>query len=1008
MKTLLILILFVANLTLTCVAQNNFDPINIGPQVWGSPPPVTVSNEAPIILAPTPSDDVFVNGNANITIQSASAIFMQPGFIAGSFYGNNALCLARINSTSSVPIALLYPTPPACTFQRVEIGVGIPPQYPTLQTQIDNFTNHPQNPPYPSGMINPYDPTNLSVVATFTATDPNGNYRTYTRNGFYYQDVIVTNPVSANENFQVTDDPLYPFRVRFAPPFAGNWTVTISININNGAYIYYSDPGIFQVINCGNQGFITTDQYSNNYNVRGNWHFMYDNNNYGSGNNFIPIGQDIPDPVFPGYPGGTTPLSHNINSNSDPSVIVSGTGYDMSNDDYDYGLQRTDISNLVGMGGNFIRMLMMCAGYGIEAGSPTICDYDPASSYELDKTLEQAESENLYILLTLEYQQDLGYGNLFGFAETWNSPNQNYSPGTKYWNPYYDYLVHVEGESNPDVANFFADGNLQQYFKNRIRYIDARWGYSPNIFGYELLNEADQIGVNPDITNYEYSTAPATLIPPLNSWVSTMTNYIHGLYPSHIVTVSYAAQPTYTSGNFSLTDYSPVYIDFIEQHEYTSALPENSDRESYILSKYYYPPQNYGQTVIEKPRLIGEEGMECGNVEIDGDSYTPAGCADALVRHNDEWASAFMTSGAGFYWGNEFDPTSNMTDYKKIADFFANLSNWGVDFQNTHFSAINQYYSDIISGLYGWQDFYLVDAAAKSDADPNNQSPASDISLEIGWVSNTQYNWEDDPSGCPLDCGTATSSITAPPYPPVLYDVQDFSSYNIYVWDPYADVLKGIYSETTTFSHNIDFPATLGAIPNSYPYPEPDYAYYCYKTGDHHSPYTKNDTSQVIILPNDTVYLPSDSLSFPDSKYFPSMPGSFQWDFGNGITSSKPDAKWLYTSVGEYPLTVNYADTTEKITVEQTYIVLENNIVKMAKDSTFTIVPNPTNGIFTIFTKGAFPIDEIDVEDATGRRCFTELNPKNNIFNIATYAEGVYIVHIKSNGTEVTKKLVKL
>ena len=512
------------------------------------------------------------------------------------------------------------------------------------------------------------------------------------------------------------------------------------------------------------------------------------------------------------------------------------------------------------------------------------------------------------------------------------------------------------------------------------------------------MNEIDQVGYRASPSKYEYSDQPANLLAPISNWTNTMTNYVHSLYPSHIVTVSYAAQPTYTPSDNSLTDYTPEYIDFIDQHSYTSVLPENSDRENYILGKYYYPSQNYGQVVIEKPRMYGEMGMgSCPSIE--------GGCTPLIIRHNDEWASAFMTSGAGFFWGDNFDPTSDMADYSKIADFFSNVSSWGVNFENTHFSAINQYKNGIINDLYGYQNFFLVDAAAKSDADPNDQSPASDISLEIGWVSNAEYNWEYDPSNCSLGCGTATTSISSSP-PPVLNGVQTFSSYKIYVWDPYTDALQGTYTLSTTLSSNLDFPVSLGTTPNVFP--EPDYAYYCYKTGVHYVAVTNNDSIEKITLPNDTVYLPSDSLNFADSKYFPSLSGSFNWDFGNGVTSSKPDAKWIYTNPGEYLLSVKYSEPTKKIILEQTYVVLQDHSAVAINDSTFTIMPNPTVGTFSIVSKKGYKIKEIDIEDAAGRNCFSQLNPNESEFNIASFSAGVYLVRIKTSQLVITKKVVKL
>jgi Secretion system C-terminal sorting domain/PKD domain len=162
------------------------------------------------------------------------------------------------------------------------------------------------------------------------------------------------------------------------------------------------------------------------------------------------------------------------------------------------------------------------------------------------------------------------------------------------------------------------------------------------------------------------------------------------------------------------------------------------------------------------------------------------------------------------------------------------------------------------------------------------------------------------------------------------------------------------------------------------------------------------------VLPNDTVYIPMDSLTFPGtSKNF--HKGIFTWDFGNGKTSHSPCPKFIYYAVGNYLVTVNYSDTIEKINgqEEQTYVVLEHPTIPEIYGNTFTIEPNPGTGIFTIIAKNAAVIGALEVTDATGKLCLKEILPEVYTFNISSLASGVYFVKIMSNGLTYYNKIVK-
>ena len=40
---------------------------------------------------------------------------------------------------------------------------------------------------------------------------------------------------------------------------------------------------------------------------------------------------------------------------------------------------------------------------------------------------------------------------------------------------------------------FFASSEARTWYKNRLRYIVARWGYSPSIAMWEFFNEVDNV-----------------------------------------------------------------------------------------------------------------------------------------------------------------------------------------------------------------------------------------------------------------------------------------------------------------------------------------------------------------------------------------------------------------------------------------------------------------------------------------------------------------------------------
>lgn len=210
-----------------------------------------------------------------------------------------------------------------------------------------------------------------------------------------------------------------------------------------------------------------------------------------------------------------------------------------------------------------------------------------------------------------------GYGGNFfrTWICRWNLPidwksgfnNSRYQPSDEYFNPSavqrLDRLVNLsdslglymmlcmgpgaystrDGGFSPNAADFFVNPKSKQRYKDRLRYIIARWGYSTSIGAWEFFNEVDNI----QFGNKDKPISGDSIV----QWHDEMSTYLKQLDPyGHIVTTSISHRDI--RGLNSLKN-----IDINQKHIYknTTIIPET-------IEKY---EQNYG-----KPYVIGEFGYE--------------------------------------------------------------------------------------------------------------------------------------------------------------------------------------------------------------------------------------------------------------------------------------------------------------------------------------------------------------------------------------------------------------
>jgi hypothetical protein len=212
---------------------------------------------------------------------------------------------------------------------------------------------------------------------------------------------------------------------------------------------------------------------------------------------------------------------------------------------------------LASYGGNYFRTWICSwnlpldwkSGINNKRYSPSDEYYHPEAIKKLDRLVELSDSLGLYIMLTL-------------------------GPGT------YD---EKHGRYQTSTQDFFIDPKARAQYKNRLRFIVARWGYSSAIGAWEFFNEIDNIQFrNPK------NPIPS---PHIVQWHDEMASYLKQIDPfGHLVTTSISHRDLPGLNSIGA-------IDFNQKHIYNNnrALPTT------IV--------NYTRD-FNKPYVIGEYGFE--------------------------------------------------------------------------------------------------------------------------------------------------------------------------------------------------------------------------------------------------------------------------------------------------------------------------------------------------------------------------------------------------------------
>jgi hypothetical protein len=698
---------------------------------------------------------VGVTYNANYTIKAANSIDLKAGtsvtgLSAGSFHGYTdpppfQVVSFHPNGFNGIPL-----------YDKFELGLTLPEN---ITKRIDDFfgeykkggkNGYGCHYDYGPGSvnINPYDPDQISVEATFTL---NGNPSTAKLvYGFYYREYTYSSGANT-PTYQGTDwiedtQLKYHWRVRFAPKEFGvyhiKWVVKVKDpnNPNNLIILTDNDGQYFTTAPSGDRGFIQLNTGDK---------FFTTQTSGSPVKTILPIGMNIDAPtwVVPASGGFANTNYFEVLPDAEcagPIDLWSCTpdnGYYPSR----FWRHREKIKRLAQYGANYVRVFTN--HYQIENEHAGIYDafqgrplevglsnndvsappLRPGAQYykginrqaqlwELDRLLDMAKENDIYVqLVTLAVTERL------------NSDTAPYKT-TKVFGGYWKEHCYIPIITSPDTSKteqFFTDPNSIRMYKKRLRYMIARYGYSTNIAAYELTNEADFIRIQGhhvgDINDV------------YGPWLNTMSTYIRtpvasgGLgHTDQLLTISTAS----TASIDVINTNNAGYLDFLSAHPYAPLNNTYHNQYGVELGKRLY---------YNKPCQSGETGLT----------------GDACMREYSEyanphfhkllWSSTFtggLTSGLEMWlhgleydaitWDNE---ASNYVCGQGFKEHFKPLQAFikDIDFQQEHFTP--KYWATDMVDIYSPEGDPVLEAFYLVNSGGYNADKA------IGYVHNRHFSF---------------------------------------------------------------------------------------------------------------------------------------------------------------------------------------------------------------------------------------------------------------------------
>lgn len=378
------------------------------------------------------------------------------------------------------------------------------------------------------------------------------------------------------------------WRLRFAPVQLGHYTVRVIARDKSGKQVRWQ-PVSFECTKSTSQGFVRRSPDDWRY-------FQFD-----SGKAYVPIGANV------------------------------CWGKDTT--DYDRWLPRYGTAGCsyfrVWLGPGWTMLGLEHTGDGFGLGR-----LDLQHAWRLDYVLDLAQKQGLYVMLCMD---------------SYNELRRKAEGGYGCWED----MPHCAANGGPlgEPREFWTNPTMLRIYRNKLRYLVARYGWNSHVLSWEFWNEVDIV------------SRDAFKTKEVAKWHADMSDYLRSIDPwKHLQTTSFAS-----SAGKPEIDKLPQ-IDYTQTHAYGlhDGAPE---LVSWLAKKLDY----------KKPSYVGEFGADAGGPDRKVDP-------NGILLHDGMW-STLMSGSAGtamlWWWDNHIDPGNLYYHFSGISSFAK-----GIDFPREGFKQI--------------------------------------------------------------------------------------------------------------------------------------------------------------------------------------------------------------------------------------------------------------------------------------------------------------------------------
>jgi len=279
-------------------------------------------------------------------------------------------------------------------------------------------------------------------------------------------------------------------------------------------------------------------------------------------------------------------------------------------------------------GENFARLWMWPSAFGLECEPGTLTNYRLDRAWQLDYVVQLAEQRGISLLLCLDYHGMFQtVPDYWGGNDVWKTNPYNVTNGGPCLSP----------------NAFFTNTTARVLYQKRLRYLVARYGYSPNLLAWEFFNEIDNSYNN--LNGADVAAWHGTV----GAWLRTNDPF------GHLITTSL------TGSSDRPEMWQLPQLDFASYHSYGEAKPATklaSVSQSFLA--------RYG-----KPVMMGEFGVNFTGWDRASDPYL-RGFRQAL------WGAAVGGStGTAMSWWWENIHSENVYPVLTAIGTVLNRTGWG-------------------------------------------------------------------------------------------------------------------------------------------------------------------------------------------------------------------------------------------------------------------------------------------------------------------------------------------